>query len=455
MEFYKPSISATLPVMKTILVLGAGRSSSSLIAYLLEVAAQFSWKVMVADYSLEAAKLRIGNSTHGVAMMFDIEHEENSRNTMASADLVISLLPPHFHPVVARHCLNLGKHLITASYVADEMKGLDEEARSKGLLFLNECGLDPGIDHMSANQIIDSIHEQGGKIISFESFTGGLIAPETDPENPWRYKFTWNPRNVVMAGQSTAKFLQEGKVKYIPYQQLYKRISHVSVPGYGAFEGYANRDSLKYIETYKLKGIQTMLRGTLRNHGFCPTWDILVQLGCCDDSYIIDGIASMTHRDFLDVFLEGSKIEATEDKIIRQFGLAADGPEMKRLTWSGFFTDEKIGLVKGTPAQVLEHILNKRWALASNDKDMIVMIHRFVADFHGKSKTIQSSLVVKGEDAVYPAMAKTVGLPMGIAAKLLLQDKIKIRGVVIPTESELYKPILEELKTLGVEMMEH
>lgn len=455
MEFYKPAIWATLPTMKTILVLGAGRSSSSLIAYLLHQAAQLAWKIIVADFSLEAAKLRVGNSGQGVAMVFDIEHEEHSRNIIASADMVISLLPAHFHPVVARHCLGLGKHLITASYVSDEMKRLDEEARSKGLLFLNECGLDPGIDHMSAKQIIDSIHEQGGAITSFESFTGGLIAPETDPENPWRYKFTWNPRNVVMAGQSTAKFLQEGKVKYIPYQQLFKRISHVSVHGYGAFEGYANRDSLKYIETYKLKGIQNMLRGTLRNYGFCPTWDILVQLGCCDDSYILEGVAAMTHRDFLDVFLDGSKIEATEDKIIRQFGLSADGPEMKRLTWSGFFTDEKVGLTKGTPAQVLEHILNKKWALANSDKDMIVMIHRFVFDLQGKSKTIQSSLVVKGEDAVNTAMAKTVGLPMGIAAKLLMQNKIKSRGVVIPTEAELYKPILDELKKLGIEMLEH
>ncbi len=455
LEFYKSSIWATLPVMKTILVLGAGRSSSSLIAYLLDVAAQFSWRVIVGDFSMEAAKVRIGNSSIGTAIVFDIEQEENSRNTIASADMVISLLPPHLHPTVARHCLKLGKHLITASYVSEEMKSMDEEALSKSLLFLNECGLDPGIDHMSAMQIIDNIHNQGGKVISFESFAGGLIAPETEPENPWRYKFTWNPRNVVTAGQNTAKFLYEGKVKYIPYQQLFKRISHVSVPGYGAFEGYANRDSLKYIETYRLESIQTMLRGTLRNYGFCPAWDVLVQLGCCDDSYIIEGVDSMTHHDFLNVFVDGSNLEATEDKIIRQFALKADGSEMNRLTWSGFFTDEKVGLVKGTPAQILEHILNKRWMLAPQDKDMIVMIHRFVANFKGRSKTIQSSLVVKGENSIHTAMAKTVGLPMGIAAKLLMLGKIKTRGVVIPTEAEFYKPILNELNTLGVEMMEH
>lgn len=441
--------------MKTILVLGAGRSSSSLIDYLIAAANKFSWKIIVGDASLDASRSRIRDSSCATAVAFNVEQQETSGEVIAASDVVISLLPPHYHVAVARLCLSKGKHLITASYVSDEMKSLDVEARSRNLIFLNECGLDPGIDHMSAMQIIDTLQAQGGKIVSFESFTGGLIAPETDPENPWRYKFTWNPRNVVMAGQGTAKFLHEGKVKYIPYQQLFKRINHITVHGHGAFEGYANRDSLKYIETYRLKGIQTLLRGTLRNHGFCPTWNVLVQLGCCDDSYTMDGVEHMTHRDFMDVFLDGSRTEAIEDRVIKQFDLLPDGPEMKRLAWSGFFSTEKVGLKNGTPAQVLEHILNKRWALAPGDKDMIVMIHRFVIDFSGKSKTLQASLVVKGEDAVNTAMAKTVGLPLGIAAKLLLQDKITLRGVVIPTEAELYNPILNELKTLGIEMIEH
>src|SRR5690606_4864088 len=231
----------------------------------------------------------------GKAIVFDIQQEELSKETIATADVVISLLPAYLHVVAARYCLELRKHLITASYVSDEMKALDEEARKNDLLFLNECGLDPGIDHMSAMQLIDRVRSEGGKIRSFESFTGGLIAPETDPENPWRYKFTWSPRNVVMAGQGTAKFLEEGQVKYIPYQQLFKRIAHVTVPGYGAYEGYANRDSLKYIDTYALDGIETMLRGTLRNYGFCSAWDVLVQLGCCDDTYTMERGGSMTH----------------------------------------------------------------------------------------------------------------------------------------------------------------
>jgi saccharopine dehydrogenase-like NADP-dependent oxidoreductase len=441
--------------MKTILVLGAGRSSSSLISYLLTQAADNNWQIIVGDFSLEASQAKVGDSPQGKAIVFDIQQEELSKETIATADVVISLLPAYLHVVAARYCLELRKHLITASYVSDEMKALDEEARKNDLLFLNECGLDPGIDHMSAMQLIDRVRSEGGKIRSFESFTGGLIAPETDPENPWRYKFTWNPRNVVMAGQGTAKFLEEGQVKYIPYQQLFKRIVNVTVPGYGAYEGYANRDSLKYLDTYALDGIETLLRGTLRNYGFCSAWDVLVQLGCCDDTYKMEQVNTMTHRDFMNAFLAGSKTEAPEDKVMRIFNLTKDSPEIARLHWSGFFSDEPVGLKEGTPAQILEHILNKKWALQPTDKDMIVMIHRFKIEQQGKVKTIQASLVAKGDDAVHTAMAKTVGLPMGIAAKLLLQGKIKSRGVQIPTMSEIYEPVLEELKQFDVVLFEH
>jgi saccharopine dehydrogenase-like NADP-dependent oxidoreductase len=439
--------------MKTLLVLGAGRSSSSLISYLLEAAKEFSWNVIVGDGSLANALSKVGDSPYGEAVWFDMQQDE-SHSILNTADVVISLLPPHLHIEVAKLCLTLNKHLLTASYVSDEMKQVHEEALSRNLLFLNECGLDPGIDHMSAVKIIDKVREGGGIIVSFESFTGGLIAPETDPENPWRYKFTWNPRNVVMAGQSTAKYLKEGNVKYIPYQQLFKRTTRIDVPGYGTFEGYANRDSLHYINTYHLQGIKTMLRGTLRNEGFCPAWDVLVQLGCCDDTYRVNLGEGATHADFLNLFLDGDEQLTVEDKVVKQFTLKHGGPEWKRLHWSGFFNTEKIGLTEGTPAQILEHILNKRWALSETDKDMIVMIHRFVIEQEGKHRTIQSSLVVKGEDSVHTAMAKTVGLPLAIAAKLLMQGKIQVRGVVIPTLPEFYNPIMKELEEFGISMIE-
>jgi saccharopine dehydrogenase (NADP+, L-glutamate forming) len=439
-------------MVSSILVLGAGRSSSSLISYLEEESQKFNWSVTVGDVSYAAARsLAVGNNK---AIQFDIRDVENSRKAIRSADVVISMIPAHLHVQVAALCLQEKKHLLTASYVSDEMKSFDDQARKKNLLFLNECGLDPGIDHMSAMNVIDIIKEEGGVLHSFESFTGGLIAPETDRENPWRYKFTWNPRNVVMAGQGTSKFLQEGQYKYIPYQQLFKRFTPISIPEYGEYEGYANRDSLKYIETYGLHGIQTMLRGTLRFNGFCAAWDIFVQLGCTDDSYAMEGVGRMTHRDFIDTFLDRNSGKSLEEKLLRQFHLQPDGPEMQRLTWSGFFEKEKIGLPQGTPAQILEHILNKKWNLHPDDKDLVVMWHRFVYEKKGKEKEIQSTLVARGENRVHTAMAKTVGFPLAIAAKLLLQGKIKERGVVIPTMKEIYQPVLQELKSLGIELRE-
>ena len=335
-----------------------------------------------------------------------------------------------------------------------EMKSFDEEARAKGLLFLNECGLDPGIDHMSAMQVIDRIKASGGTLVSFESFTGGLIAPETDPENPWRYKFTWNPRNVVMAGQGTAKYLQNGSFKYIPYQQLFQRITHVTVPGFGEYEGYANRDSLKYLETYGLQNISSMLRGTLRNKGYCGAWNVLVQLGCCDDSYSMEGVDKLTHRGFLDSFLDSADHGSIEKKISANFGLDASGEEMKRLQWSGLFSDELVGLQQGTPAQILEHILMKKWKLNDGDKDFIVMWHRFIYEQNGQKKEIQSYLTATGKDEIETAMAKTVGLPLAIAADLLIEGRISSRGVVIPTVKEIYEPVLETLRKFDIRFTE-
>ncbi|MBA4057136.1 MAG: saccharopine dehydrogenase [Marivirga sp.] len=440
--------------MDKILVLGAGRSSTSLITYLLNEAGDNNWEVTVADYDKRLAHDKVGNKKEGKAIGFDINDDASSKDAIADADIVISLMPAHFHSRVARHCLELKKHLLNASYVSDEMKALHDEAKAKGLLFLNECGLDPGIDHMSAMQVIDRIKNRGGKLVSFESFTGGLIAPETDPENPWRYKFTWNPRNVVMAGQGTAKFLQQGKYKYIPYQQLFQRLTNVTVQPFGEYEGYANRDSLKYLDTYGLHGIQTMLRGTLRNKGYCSTWNVLVQLGCCDDTYVMEGVDRLTHGNFIDSFLDFHATLSVEEKILKRFQLSIAGEEMKRLRWSGLFSNEEIGLTEGTPAQILEHILSKKWTLAAGDKDFIVMWHRFVYELNGTLHEIQAHLTATGNDERETAMAKTVGLPLGIAAKLLLQGKINSRGVVIPVLREFYEPILISLGALGIQLVE-
>lgn len=439
---------------KHILVVGAGRSSSALISYLLKQSIPNNWTITVGDISKQMAAERMAGQGSGCAIEFNIEDEQSSCKAIASADVVISLLPAHLHIKAAKICLDENKHFFTASYVSDEMKTLDAEAKSKSLLFLNECGLDPGIDHMSGMQVIDRIKSEGGIVTSFESFTGGLIAPDTDPDNPWRYKFTWNPRNVVMAGQSTAKFLERSQYKFIPYQQLFLRTTEVSVPGYGEFEGYANRDSLKYMETYGLQGIETMLRGTLRNKGFCSAWNILVQLGCCEDTYQMEQVQAMTHRGFINSFLRFHPTESVEEKICSVYKISPQGEEMKKFIWSGFFTDELIGLESGTPAQILEYILNKKWKLKSVDKDLIVMWHRFLYTHNGIQKEVQAHLTAIGENEIDTAMAKTVGLPLGIAAKLLLQDRIKSRGVVIPVKREFYDPILSELKSLEIGLIE-
>ena len=438
---------------KSILVLGAGRSSASLIQYMAKVCTEFNWSLVVGDYSLQT----VVNMTRSYPLVkpiqFDIQNKEKSSNAIANADIVISLLPAQFHFLVAELCIEYKKHLITASYVTTEMKSLHQDALEQDLLLLNECGLDPGIDHMSAMQLIDKIKQEGGVINSFYSFTGGLISPTTDPQNPWRYKFTWNSRNIVMAGQSTAKYLDDGEFKYIPYQQLFSRLTEVHVERLGDFEGYANRDSLKYISAYGLENVKTMVRGTLRSKGFCSAWNILVQLGCCDDTFQMENLSSMTHVMFISSFVKNSD-KPIKVILAEQFGLHGEANEIQMLEWAGLFTDEMVGLSKGTPAQALEHILNKKWKLNSTDKDQIVMWHKLTYKQGNSEKEIQASLISTGENSIHTAMAKTVGLPMGIAAKLLAMDNIKSRGVLIPTSPEFYIPILNELSSLGIELKE-
>jgi saccharopine dehydrogenase (NADP+, L-glutamate forming) len=437
--------------MKTILILGAGRSSFSLISYVLKQASANGWKVIVGDLSLEAGRQSIG-SGNGEAVYFDIKDDVSSARIVGESDIVISLLPAHLHPLVARLCVSLKKHFLSASYVSEEMNVFHKEALDNDLLFLNECGLDPGLDHMSAMHMINKIKNVGGVLTSFESFTGGLITPDTDPENPWRYKFTWNPRNVVMAGQGTAKFLMDGQIKYVPYQQLFSRTTQVEVSDM-LYDGYPNRDSLKYRNIYGLQGIKTMIRGTLRHAGFCSAWNVLVQLGCCDDTYDMENVGKMSHRDFINAFLSDGG-NSPENKICAAFGLSPEHGNVQRLRWSGLFSDEKIGLPGGTPAKVLEHILNKRWKLSPGDKDLIVMWHRFRYLLNGSMKTMIAHLTVAGQDETQTAMARTVGLPLGIAARLLLQGKIRERGVVIPVHEEIYAPVLTELSSLGISFVE-
>lgn len=441
--------------MDNILILGAGRSSTSLINYLLDNAETYDWQLTIADYALQLAEEKTKGHPRAKAVAFNINKEEECHALVAKNEVVISMLPARFHPIVAEACLHHGKHLLTASYVSPDMKAMDAAAKAKGLLFLNECGLDPGIDHMSAKKVIDHIRiDKGLELRAFESFTGGLLAPDQNDDNPWQYGFTWNPRNVVLAGQGTVKFIQEGRYKYIPYHKLFRRTEIIHIPGHGYFEGLANRDSLLYLDVYDLHGIQTLYRGTLRRPGYCKAWDIFVQLGATDDTYEMEGVDKMTHRQFLNSFLSYNPHDSVELKLAHYMQLDANGPEMHKLRWLNLFEEEPVGMLKGTPAQVLEHILKKKWTIRPDQKDQIVMWHLFDYIEEGKVKRIRSAMVAEGENSSITAMAKTVGLPLGIAAKQLLKGEIKARGVQIPISPEFYNPILNELETLGFDFIE-
>jgi saccharopine dehydrogenase-like NADP-dependent oxidoreductase len=437
--------------MKNILIIGAGKSSSALIKYLLDKSNEESLFLTIGDISTDNAKNLINNHKNAKAIVLDVFDKEQREENIQKSDLVISMLPARFHLDVAKDCITFGKHMVTASYISDEMKALDAEVKENGLVFMNEIGLDPGIDHMSAMQVIDSIKDAGGKMLLFESFCGGIVAPESD-NNLWNYKFTWNPRNVVLAGQGgAAMFIQEGTYKYIPYTKLFRRSEFITVNGSGKFEAIANRDSLKYRTVYGLEGIPTMYRGTIRKVGFSRAWNTFVQLGMTDDSYTIEESENMSYRNFVNLFLAYSPSDSVELKLRSYLKIDQDDVMWEKLVELDIFNpDKKIRLKNATPAQMLQSILEESWTLAEDDKDMIVMQHLFGYELDGKKYQIESSFVVLGENQTYTAMSKTVGLPVGIAAIKILKGEIKTPGVQIPISREVYKPILKELEEHGI-----
>jgi len=439
--------------MQKILILGAGLSASSLIKYLLDHSDQYEWKIRIGDLSKETAEKKINGHANGQAFQFDVADIEQCNTEVEQADIVVSMLPASMHFTVAEACVKHGVNMVTASYISKEIKGLDQQATDKGILILNEIGVDPGIDHMSAMKVIDRIREEGGDVTEFYSSTGGLVAPKHD-NNPWNYKFTWNPRNVVIAGQGSSMFIKNGRYKYIPYHKLFNRIMRTHVLNYGEFEIYPNRDSLKYREIYGLDEIPSMFRGTMRRPGFARAWNVFVQLGCTDDSYFIEDSENMTYRDFINTFLRYEPEVSVESKLAKYVGIEEDSEVMYKLRWLGIFGDTIIGLKVATPAEILQHILLQKWVLDEDDKDMIVMQHRFIAKKGDSEKRIFSSMVIEGSDQVHTAMSKTVGYPVAIATKLILNGQIKAKGVKIPIDKCIYEPVLEELEDLGITFIE-
>jgi len=438
--------------MNHILLFGAGKSSTYLIDYLADSCQQGTRFLTVADMDFRLAASKLKQRKHTLAVELDLGNQVARRELIAQADVVLSMLPASLHPLLAEDCLVLEKHFFTASYESEFLRSKRAEVASKGLLFLNECGLDPGIDHMSAMKLFEEVRSRGEKILSFKSYCGGLLAPASE-DNPWKYKFTWNPRNVVLAGQGTSTYLDAGELKLVPYQQLFKRIEKISIPGWGDFEGYPNRDSLSYQQVYGLEGVPTLLRGTLRRPGFCKAWDVFVQLGMTEDGLQLNLPQGSNYRQFLNTFLPWSDTLRVEEKLGKAIP-DMDFDTFEKIQWMGLFEFLPLPITQGSPAQLLQAILEKHWSLQAEDRDMIVMQHQLQVETEEGVKTIYASLVQEGEDALYTAMAKTVGLPLAIAVDLFLEGKILCRGLQLPVVPELYLPILKKLQDVGISFQE-
>lgn len=433
-------------IMKTILLFGAGKSATSLIEYLGKTIDENNWRLIVCDSNLALAESKIKSFKNAIAISVNVSEAEKRHGLIRQADMVISMLPAALHFLVAKDCVLFSKNLLTASYLDESIHSLKKEITEKGLLFIGEMGLDPGIDHMSAMKLIHEIKEKGAKIISFKSHCGGLVSPESD-DNPWHYKITWNPANVVAAGSVGATFLQDELVVNIPYRNIFKDKNNlVNIPDLGPLAWYANRDSLSYIKTYDLRGIHTFLRTTLRYPSFNTGWNILVNYGFTSKT---DHGQIRNCKTFLDWF---------------EVKTALDEKDYPKTTWDKqFMTQVDFLDMRSTEllppglensATILQYLLEKKLVMQEEDKDMIVMLHEMVYELNGEKREIKSSLIVKGRNQLHTAMAQTVGLPLGIAAKLILQNKIVLKGLHIPVIKEIYEPVLEELSLNGIRFHE-
>lgn len=434
-----------------ILILGAGRSSGAAIDYLIDHSVDCGWEVWVADLDEDLAYSKTKNRPH--SKVFRLGQGTTEREALIKqAKVVISMLPPSLHLSVAESCLRNGAHLITASYLDKSMKELDSSFSKAGLLFLGEMGVDPGIDHMSAMSKIDEIKENGGELISFKSFTGGLIDQSSD-SNPWHYKITWNPMNVVKAGQGVAQFIQDDRKAFIPYSRLFSDIEKIDVLGHGEYEGYANRNSLDYLKIYNIEDIPTLKRGTLRHNGFCEAWDCLIKLGLTESQTNLDFRGIRTYEDLLNALFPG-KLESAKERVIHFLGITDRPQVIHQLDWLGLFSDREIEREEGSLADLLYDLIVDKWHMEQEDKDLVIMQHEFIYKSEDQKRKAVSTLIQRGKDKDDTAMSRLVGLPLAIFTRLLLLDKYKGHGVKIPTEKEIYIPVLEELSELGITFRE-
>ena len=437
--------------MKNILLLGCGRSSSWLVKYIFENILPFNHKVTISDFNENFPFAHLFSHPNAIYISANLSDTDTLLPLIQNADVVISLLPPAMHLTIAQQCLAYKKHFLCASYLSVEIQMLHEDAISKDVIMMMEAGLDPGLDHLSAMKEIDAIHEQGGVIDSFKSFTGGLVAPESDT-NPWHYKISWNPRNVVLAGQGNmSRYLHNGIIKCIPYHRLFTTITPISIFEKDDFEGYVNRDSLKYQLVYGLQSATTLIRGTIRQKDFCEGWQQLVYMGMTDDSTIIENSEGMTMKDFTKLFMDhDSENENIEQDICQMLKITKESTVFKQLAYLGLFSEEQISIAKATPAQIIQEQLIKKIPLLPHDSDMIVMQHHIEYRMQDERRKREISLIVKGDDSIFTAMAKTVGLPLGIICNMILENKIPQRGVMLPLEKNIYTHVLSEIEAYNL-----
>lgn len=441
--------------MKKILMIGAGKSATFAIDYFLDHAVQEQWFLVLADADIKTAQKKLRKSKHAQAVQLDVTDDVARRKLISESDLVVSMMPAALHLLIIKDCIAFGKHVVNASYVSPEIKALENEAKKAGMIILCEMGLDPGIDHMSAMKTIHELHEKGAVITGFKSFCGGLVARQSD-NNPWHYKFSWNPRNVIVAGQGTAQFLENGQLRYLPYNRLFASNWKVTVNGSGTYEAYPNRDSLSYISLYGLEGVKTFIRGTLRRKGFMDAWHTLVQLGLTDDTYHIANSSKLNYKSFLKMYAapssESKALQAIYDYLQ---GEKVKHPIIEMYASAGLFSDKLIPIENATPAQILQSALEVAWRMEADDRDLVVMQHEFEYVFKNRKRVLHSSFVLQGDNQIETAMARTVGLPLAIGAKLILQGRINGKGLLLPIMPKVYTPVLAELKECGIEFLEH
>ena len=435
--------------MKKVLILGAGLVAGPLVRYLLD---QPDFAVTVADVEAGRAAKLVGGHPRGAAEVLDIADRAALAAAIGRADLVVSMVPYTFHPLVAELAIEQGKHMVTASYVSPAMRELDARAKARGVILLNELGLDPGIDHMEAMRVIHDVHDAGGRVLGFISWCGGLPAPEANT-NPFGYKFSWSPRGVLLASKNSAKFLKDGRIVTIPAADLFAHPEIIGIPGLGEFEGYPNRDSVSYREIYGIPEALSVFRGTLRYAGWCETLRKMVELGLLDDAP-----KDRSGSTFLGLMRELSQAAGGGDvraAVASRLSLGAGSAVVSRLEWLGLFEEKALPVAKGSALDNLAVLMIEKLRYEAGERDMIVLQHEFLTRTEsGRTERIVSTLIDYGIPGGDSSMSRTVGLPAAIGARLILEGRIGLAGVQVPVQPEIYGPVLEELEALGVRFEE-